>query len=359
MPLRDIFHSLFGRRTGAATKSPEPALSPSSPKYPDSINEPAQICSPKVLLIILDPVMDAASGRKLSSEMGWARPDDLVGRFISEILQVSSGLVRYRISERAELNEFPLLADGFAYDAAMYRDVIRGAGGAHVPSGVDYISILERFDVLRRIERREVDEVWVMGFPHAGLYESVMAGSGAFWCNAPPLAQTSACRRRFMVMGFSYERDLGEMLHSYNHRAEAILAKIFDSLNFLAWSYKRNRDPATIRPNQVLNLFERFILFDQIAPGKAGVGSVHYPPNGIRDYDLGNPRLVASNSYDWLRFPDFQGDVRMISASEWGGGTERAFQRWWMQHIPRTAGRKDGIHNNWWQYIANLDNVID
>ena len=25
--------------------------------------------------------------------------------------------------------------------------------------------------------------------------------------------------------------------------------------------------------------------------------------------------------------------------------------------LPKTAGRKNGIHNNWWQYIANPDNV--
>lgn len=359
MPVRDLFGVLFGRRR--ASSADLPGNAPLTPRltHPDSNDEPAQICSPKVLLIILDPVTDASAGRKLSSEMGWARPDDLAGRFISEILQVSAGLVRYRIAERIELNEFPRLADGFVYDAPTYRSVLRGAGAAHTPSGFDYISIFERYAVVRRIERREIDEVWLMGFPHAGLYESIMAGSGAFWCNAPPLAQTSPGRRRFVSMGFSYERDLGEMLHSYNHRAEAILAKVFNSLDFLAWSYRRNRDPVTIQSEQPLNLFERFILFDQIAPGKAGVGSVHFPPNGIRDYDLGNPRLVASSCYDWLRFPNLQGDVRMISASEWGGGSERAYQSWWMRHLPKTAGRKDGIHNNWWQYIANLDNVPD
>jgi len=357
MPLRDFFDLFFRRRATGSAGLPEREPLPSRLTYPDSLDEPVQICNPKVLLIILDPVMDASSRRTLSSEMGWARADDLAGRFISEILQVSAGLVRYRIGERIELNEFPRLADGFAYDAQTYRDVLRDASAAHAPSGFDYMSIFERFAVLRRIERREIDEVWLMGFPHAGLYESIMAGSKAFWCNAPPLTQTSSCRRRFVSMGFSYERDLGEMLHSFNHRAEAILAKVFNSLDFLAWSYQRNRDPSTIRPDQSLNLFERFILFDQIAPGAAGVGSVHFPPNGIRDYDLGNPRLVASNSYDWLRFPGFKGDVRMISATEWGGGSERAYQRWWMQHLPKTAGRKDGIHNNWWQYIANLDNV--
>jgi len=310
-----------------------------------------------VLLLVIDPAMGTPSAKTLSTEMSWGRPDELVGRFIAEVLQASGGLVRYRIAERHQINEFPRLSDGFQYDPAAYRDVFRGAVPAHMPAGFDYLSILERFAILRRIDRREIDEVWIMGYPHAGLYESVMAGRGAFWCNAPPLEQTAACGRRFVTMGFSYERDLGEMLHSYNHRVEAILAKLFNSLSFLSWSYRRNRDPATIRPDQTLNLFERYILFDQIAPGQAGVGSVHYPPNAMCDYDLGNPRLVASNSHDWLRFPQFQGDVRMISASEWGGGSERAYQRWWMQHLPKSAGRKNGIHHNWWQYIANLDNL--
>jgi hypothetical protein len=334
--------------------SPKPA----APRgLTDDPAEPAQICNPKILLIILNPTMDVAAGTKLDAEMGWERPDDLVGRFIADVLQSSAGLVRYQVAERVELDEFPGLADGFRYDAATYRDVIRGSGAPHAPSRIDYVGLLERFNTLRRIQNRQLDEVWVMGFPHAGMYESIMAGDKAFWCNAPPLAQTAGCKRRFVTMGFSFERGVGEMLHSYNHRSESIMAKVFGSLDFLAWAYRLDRSPATVAPDRELNLFEQFILFDQIAPGRAGVGTVHYAPNGIRDYDLGNTRLVASACHDWLRFPAFQGDVRMVSASEWGGGSERAYQRWWMHHLPRTSGRKNGIHNNWWQYIANLDNI--
>jgi hypothetical protein len=326
---------------------------------PDSLNEPASISNPRVLLIILNPSAGESTTAKLSIEMGWGRPDDLVRRFIAEVLQASGGLVRYQVAERVELDEFPTLLDGFQYDAVSYRAVISGAAQPHAPPGIDYVALLERFHAIQRIETRRLDEVWVMGFPHAGLYESVMGGEGAFWCNAPPLLHTSGCKRRFVVMGFSFERDLGEMLHAYNHRAEAILARVFKSLGFLSWTYKANRVPPAIRPDQKLNAFERFILFDAIAPGQAAVGTVHFAPNAVRDYDLGSPRLVASTCYDWLRFPNLQGDVRMISASEWGGGSERTYQRWWMNHLPKTAGRKAGIHNNWWQYIANLDNVPD
>ena len=336
-----------------------PAAAATSTHLPDNTDEPASILNPRVLLIVINPVVAAAPPSRLSDAMAWGRPDDLVRRFIAEVLQASGGLVRYQVAERLELDEFPRLADGFKYDAASYRSVVAGSAPAHAPSGIDYPALLEQFNVARRIEARQVDEVWVMGFPHAGLYKSVMAGRGAFWCNAPPLLQTSNCRRRFVVMGFSFEREIGEMMHSYNHRAEAILARVFNSLGFLSWAYKTNRVPATIRPDQKLNLFERFILFDAIAPGKAAIGTVHYAPNAVRDYDLGNPRLVASSCHDWLRFPGFQGDVRMIAASEWGGGSEYAYQRWWMRHLPKSAGRIGGVHNNWWHYIANLDNLTD
>lgn len=185
-----------------------------------------------------------------------------------------------------------------------------------------------------------------------------MGGAGAFWCNAHPLANTDSCQRQFVVMGFSYEREVAEMLHSYNHRCEAIIGKVFDSQDFLLWSYNANRTPATITVDQTLNLFQRFICFDQIAPGKAAIGTVHFAPNGLRDYDLGNPNQVSSECYDWLNFPNFIGDIRLVSATEWGGGDEHAYQVWWLQHLPKVAGRKNGIHNNWWQYIANPDNVM-
>ncbi len=357
MQLLNFLDSLFGRKPQPPPPAAPPKPPPGPASLPDSPDEPAQISNPKVLLIIFNPTMDAASQRKLGAFMGWPRPDDLVSGCISDLLQASGGLARYSIAQRIELDEFPLLADGFRYTPQTYLSVISNPANAHNPQGIDYGALLKRFNALQGIANGDFDEVWVMGFPYAGLYESVMGGAGAFWCNGPPLANTASCSRRFVVMGFSYERDVGEMLHSFNHRCEAILAHIFDGLDFLMWAYKANRTPATIPDGQALSLFQQYILFDQIAPGRAGIGLVHYPPNGVRDYDLGNPNPVASDCYDWLRFPNFQGDVRMVAASEWGGGTERAYQQWWLKHLPKTAGRQKGIHNNWWQYIANLDNV--
>jgi hypothetical protein len=353
MPLSDFLRSLFGSKpqstTAGATTQPTPVA--------DSTSEPAQVCNLKALLIVYNPTMDAASGKKMVEYMNWSRPDDLVGGFIGDVLQASGGLVRYQVAKRVELDEFPPLIDGFKYAPSTYLDVMRRGVAAHNPSTIDYNAILNRFNVLSCIADKTYDEVWVMGFPYAGLYESAMGGAGAFWCNAPALNGAASCARRFVVMGFSYERGVGEMLHSYNHRAEAIMAQVFKCQDFLQWAYRPNRSPATISAGQTLNPFQRFALFDQIAPGKAGIGLVHFPPNAARDYDLGNPNPVRSECYDWLNFPNFRGDARMISSTEWGGGDERSFQSWWMRHLPKVAGRQNGVHNNWWQYIANPNNV--
>ena len=352
--LSDLLNLLFGTKPATTTTTSVPAKPATLPDSPD---EPPQICSPKVLVLIYNPTMEPTTGKKLVEYMQWARPDDLVSGCISDILQCSNGLVRYQVAQREELDEFPPLVDGFTYTPATYLAVLRQGAPAHNPSGIDYQAIIRRCTILQCIADKTYDEVWIMGFPYAGLYESTMGGAGAFWCNAPPLANTASCARRFVIMGFNYERQVGEMLHSYNHRSESILAQAFKSMDFLMWAYKPGRSPATIGANQSLNLFEKFVLFDLIAPGKAGVGLVHYPPNGVKDYDLGNPNLVQSDCYDWLQFPNFKGDVRNISSTEWGGGDERSYQQWWLKHLPKVAGRQNGIHNNWWQYIAEPNNV--
>jgi hypothetical protein len=355
--LDDLLNALFGKKpsTGGA---PGKTGAPAQPgAVPDSPDEPPQVCSPKVLVLTYNPTIDAVSGKKLAEFMNWARPDDLVAGCISDILACSNGLVRYQVAQRLELDEFPPLADGFAYTPATFLDVLQHGAPAHNPGGIDYTAVMNHHNVLQCIGDRTYDEVWIMGFPYAGLFESTMGGAGAFWCNGPVIPSSAGCTRRFVVMGFNYQRGVGEMLHSYAHRAESIMAQVFKSLDFLQWTYRPNRVPATVDPARQLNYFERFILFDQIAPGRSGVGTVHYPPNGARDYDLGNPNQVQSACYDWLQFPNFRGDVRNITSSEWGGGDERSYQSWWLKHLPRVAGRENGIHHNWWQYIADPNNV--
>lgn len=306
------------------------------------INDPAEAAQPtrlRVLLIVYNPSMEAPGGRKLSDFMGWRDPGELVNAFISDIHETSGGLAEYHIVERIDVDAFPVKADGYRYTPQTYLSVMRRATAPHTPERVDYHEILRRFNVLARVAANQVDEVWVFAFPHAGFYESILCGAGAFWCNAPPLAGTESCHKRFVVMGFSYERGVGEMLEAFGHRAESLLQKTFS------------------RTSGAANLYEKFIRYDKVAPGRAEVGTIHYAPNSDFDYDWGNARPVPSACDDWLNFPNFTGATKMVDAHAWGGGEIRAHHRWWLQRLPRANGRQTGIANNWWQYVMDANRV--
>ena len=327
----DFLRSLFGgsKPSGGVVTPVQPAVPP------DNTTEPARIVTSRVLLVIYNPIMEATSGTTLIQRMHWNNPDDLANTFIQDILETSNGLARFQIAQRVELNEFPALTDGYRYDPQTYLDVIHKTKPAHQPEYANYQAILTGLNVLPRITSREIDEVWLMGFPQAGFYESTMCGVGAFWCNSQPQTWSSGFPRRFVVMGFSSERGGGEMLHSFGHRTESILTQTFAKTKGKA------------------NLYAQFALYDKVAPGKAQVGNIHFPPNGESDYDYNNLRKVLSNCYDWYNFPAFTNDIREVNADEWGNGDMRFLHKWWYKHLPKVAGRTSGVVNNWWQYTMD------
>jgi len=334
MPILDLFLSPFRRRKVSPSPSKQPTVASINP------GEPPEVTVLKTLVIVYDPTMDPTSGKKLSQYMNWNRVEDLATGFMTDILQISGGLARYQIIQRIDVDGFPAKVDGYQYDAQTYLNVVRGATPPYMPQEADYYAIIARFNVLQRIATDEIDEVWVFNFPHAGFYESIMGGPGAFWCNAPPLKNTEASKRRFVIMGFSYERGVGEMLENMGHRAESIMEKAFEPLTAEA------------------NLWQRFIRYQKTAPGMAALGNIHFAPNSQKDYDWNNPDAVLSECDDWLHnFPDLKGVVRTVTSAEWGSGDIREHHKWWFRHIPKAAGSKNGIHNNWWQYIMNPNHV--
>src|SRR5690349_20447892 len=282
---------------------------------------PPSVTSLKILVIVYDPLVDTLSGKKLSEYLHWNRVEDLAKGFMTDILETSGGLARYQIIQRIDVDGFLAKVDGYLYNAETYLNVIQGVARPYMPQDANYYAIMERFNVLQRIAMGEIDEVWVFSFPHGGLYESIMGGPGAFWCNAPPLRNTESAGRRFVIMGFSYERGVGEMLENMGHRAESILDKIFTRLT--------GED----------NLWKRFIRYEKTAPGRAAVGNIHFAPNSERDYDWNNPGSVESECDDWLRnFPNFKGEVRRVTSAEWGYGDTREHHKWWFHHLPKVGG---------------------
>lgn len=290
---------------------------------------------PRVLLIIYNPRIGGVPIRK---KYGWNDPDQLAAGYRDDIAQVSGGVANYEIVSRIDVDEFPLKQDGYRYT----RDGFEGAWRTrqfHQPDAADYLDIVRKHKLIERVDADQIDEVWLMGFPYCGFYESIMAGPGAFWCNAPPLDGTQHASRRFVIMGFNDERGVGEMLENFGHRAESILSKV----------YAQTRGDA--------NLWERFIRYDKKNPGLAECGNVHFAPNSAKDYDWGNTTPVPSRADNWLRFPDLSGEPRVMTCRDWGDGDIRKHHRWWMERFPRAVGESHGVRWNWWEYIIDPNRV--
>lgn len=296
----------------------------------------------RVLVVVHDPVADTRSRRTLVETIGWNDPDRLASEYIRDLLTGSHGLLRYRIVGRVLFDTWPVKQDGFRYDAATFLECWQARRGFHEPDAVDYHALLRECDAIGRVNADAIDEVWFFGPPYAGYYESRMIGPGSYWCNSEGLAQVTGApeaKRRFVVMGFNYERDVDCMLENLGHRTESMMMRRYDG----------RRDPS--------NLWDHFTRYDRIAPGQASVGNVHFAPNSDRDYDWGNYRPVSSDCDDWLRFPNLTGARRMVDCRDWGNGDMRRHHLWWFERLPHVAGESNGVSHNWWTFIADPNSV--
>ena len=293
----------------------------------------------KALVIIFNPRVPSAGGKTLREVMNWKNPDQLIPGYIADLKEISGGYANYTVVERIEVDRIPAKADGFVYNPDEFVKCLRAGSGFHQPDAVDYHPILADFDIVNKVNSGAIDEVWLFAFPYAGFYESIMAGPGAFWCNAPVLEGVAGAQRRFVIMGYNYERGVGEMLENLGHRAESIIKHVFRHTTGEA------------------NLWERFSRYDKTHPGQAEVGIVHYAPNSRRDYDWGHDAPVPSRADTWLNFPDLSGPARTMTCVDWGGGDLRAHHRWWFLRFPHRLGRAHGVSFNWWEYVIDPHRV--
>lgn len=293
---------------------------------------------PRVLMLVFDPPVASEGNQRLSRVLGWHDPTALSRQYANDLEVCSGGLLQHEVVGRQVVDALPAKVDGFQYSPESFLAAWRRRAGFHDPDGTDYERLIAAFDLDGRVARGEIDEVWLFGPPYAGFWESTMAGPGAFWCNSPPVAR-SASPRRYVIMGFNYERDVGCMLENFGHRTESIMSKVYE------------------RHAGERNLWQRFCRYDKSHPGRAECGNVHFAPSSQRDYDWGNPRPVPSRCDTWYRFPNLDGSPRTVGSAEWGGGDMRAHHLWWFDHLPRAIGATDGVSNNWWPYVVSPDLV--
>jgi hypothetical protein len=276
---------------------------------------------------------------RLHAAYGWQDPVSLTNQIVSDLQADSHGVVRFNIVDTQVVNQFPVFQDGFQYTATSWEsDWTRRQPHQ---SGFDYKRFIDENNIVARVESGDIDEVWLYADPMASMWESTMAGAGAYWCNSPPVAGVNSSRA-FVLMGWNYERGVGEAIHSYGHRVESIMMHIYGS-----W------------PQNQSNNWGRFTLLDKDAPGLGGVGNIHFPVNGLSDYDYANARYVLSNADDWYNYPYFTGTTKSINYTAWSptrADPQRDYLNWWYAHIPHFGGRgPDGFLNDWWRYIVDID----
>ena len=109
----------------------------------------------------------------------WNRSEDLIPKYIDAMRKASQDILVYLVVENLEVPEYPLLMDGRQYTEATYigvlandKSALRDVHGSYLLA--DYEGIIQKFDILQKVESEEIDEVWMFGGPYFGFYESRM-----------------------------------------------------------------------------------------------------------------------------------------------------------------------------------------
>ena len=293
----------------------------------------------RVLLYIYDPVIESLGGKRLhDSYQGFRDPLALTQEKRRDLLTSSVGAVEFQIVDIKVVDDYPWFTDGTKFDDESFR---HNWENRIFGKSFDYNRFINDNNIAQRVQSGDIDEVWIYGGPNFGLWESTMAGEGAYWCNSSPV-QNAPTNRAFVLMGWNYERGVAEALHAFGHRVESIMHHSYG--------------PPQHNQN---NNWSKFTLIDKNAPGLGGAGNVHFPVNGERDYDYSNPRYVRSNADDWYNYPNFQNYTREFNYTEWapdGADAPRQYMKWWHKHLPRYQGvGPDYFLNNWWRYIADVN----
>jgi len=310
----------------------------------------------KVALVMQDPIIDPVGRRKIHEVWRWSNPTSLANQLITEFSEASDGVVQFQIVEIHDDQALFSRLDGqlMTLDTLAYYFNTPGKLYGHTPGTLqylaedqnrikfDYHALIDYYDFANKRNNGLIDEVWVYAFPFCGMWESQLVGPNAFWWNSPPLGHPGL-EKLLSIMGLNYERGIPEAMESFGHRMESALWKAFGRWNV-------NASPQ--------NDWELFTTIDKDRPGKAQVGTIHYPPNGMSDYDWGNRRTVVSYADNWKRYPYLFNFTRSFNCSEWGC-SHLGYMRWWYRHLPHSDGVTKGVLNNWWHYWYDYEGAVE
>ena len=310
-----------------------------------------------VALVIQDQIIDRTNRKKIHQVRNWTDPHVLIDQILESFSQASDGVVQFKIVEThddqvtftrlsGELMSIDTLEYYYSSISRLYGRETEGTlqNLAEIQGKVrfDYNAMIDYYDFHTKRNNGVIDEIWVYSPPFGGMYESQLVGPGAFWWNSPPL-EHPGLEKLLSVMGWNYERGVAEAIHSFGHRAESAMVE----------AYGRRWDVFANNPTP----WEIFTRIEKDIPGGAHIGNIHFPPNGLGDYDYSNRNYVKTYADNWKRYPILLNQTRTVNCEEWGCN-QLGYMKWWLNHLPRFTGVTDSVLNNWWHYMVDYDGAV-
>ncbi len=315
----------------------------------DAVEPTRQIIG--LLIVNYDPVLREHGGVKLSRFMKWNDPRPMTTNLVRYLAEASGGYVQYRITGFIDIDAFPLKRDGFRYTEQSYLEMWKDRKKAHQPDAVSYAAIFKELNLIERVKKEQVRDIWIWSMPYSGADEYAMKipGDQLFFQSTNPWFyrpyNIPDCARTVWVMGFNYEVGEDNALHSFGHRCEGILSL---TVGRGIWEGKAGET----------NAWSRFTRQADKFPNDAQVGTVHGGPNARGGYDYGQTNEVLSGADDWSNYPHLTGAKKIVNCETWGKPHHLKFMQWWLGHLPKTSGVTDGFYNNWWRYIVDYDDAV-
>ncbi len=296
----------------------------------------------EVYVVVYDPLL--SNGQLLSEYLHWSKYEDQIDNVIEFFLLASNGELLYEVVDTTVITSgWPEKIDGFVYTEETYLAMIEDGEPAHQPDLVNYNKIVNdpMLDICGRVNRGEIDEVWIFNGPYFGFWESTLVGPGSYTYNSPPVPEPYDCERLIPIMGPSPERE-GLYGHNEGHRMEATMTHVYGG-----WEQ-----------NRTSHSWDRFGLVDFQSSDYeySGCGSVHYPANGIQDYDYANKDFANTYCEDFVNYPhltDPESNLDNVNCHLWGCFHD-GFMRYWFGHLPSNFGcGNDDVSSNWWTYFVD------
>ena len=304
----------------------------------------------KVIVVIYNPILKSQGNKTLIEYLKACNPREYSQYLCDAIKECSDGYINYEIVDTIELNAFSEKIDGFKYTEETFL-AARKDNSWHQPDRSDYRKIFEENNLIERCKKENIREIWLWGGGGFGYDELAMYFPNRYARFAPtlnpwfyrPYEIPEEIGHSVWVMGFNYEVGKDNMIHSYGHRTESILALVFGHGK---WDRELGgQDP--------WNTFSMVNLDSSNFPSQ--VGNVHVPPNGRSGYDYGNSTNILTLVDSWGAYPNLTEAIpRMISKNEWQN-SQLGYQKWWLKQMPKKPGYTKWGYNNWWVYVANTD----